>query len=80
MTRHRDRVGITRIEKRCPTCLNSRYRGQLWIRGDYVECPDCEGSGIFVVYRQPVAPPGARIFLPGETYPGTIIRVELESI
>lgn len=76
----REIVGHTRREKRCPLCRRSRYRGKLWIGGkDYVDCPDCEGSGTFVVYRQPIAPPGARVFLPGQTYPGTIIPVELES-
>jgi hypothetical protein len=80
-SRHRDRAGITRTEKPCPLCLESRYRGQLWLRGnDYVECPDCKGSGTFVVYKQMLPPPPSRIFLLGEQAPGEIIPVELESV
>ena len=60
----RGRAGITRVEKRCPLCIRSLKRGLLWIGGgDYAECPDCEGTGIFVSYRERMPPPPTRVFL-----------------
>ena len=54
-----------RKEARCPTCLHSLRRGLLWLRGkDYVECPDCGGTGTFVMYEQLVTP-GRSILVPG---------------
>ncbi len=39
-----------RITTRCPTC---RGRKLLWLGGkDYVECPDCDGTGTFILYEE----------------------------
>jgi len=72
--------GTTLVAKRCPTCRRSRYRGILWLNGIEIRCPDCNGTGTLRFHRESVAPPGVKIFMPGQTYPGTIIPVELESV
>jgi DNA-directed RNA polymerase subunit RPC12/RpoP len=52
-----------RLRGRCPTCQHSQKPGYLWLRGaDYLECPDCGGTGRFVMYEQRVTPP-TRVFL-----------------
>lgn len=57
-----------RVEQRCPTCAGSLRKGLLWLGGrDYVECPDCEGSGTFVMYEQRVPPPPTRVFVAAPT-------------
>lgn len=56
--------GTSRREQPCPTCSRSLRRGLLWLRGsDYVECPDCEGTGVWRYYEQRVVPPPTRVFL-----------------
>jgi hypothetical protein len=81
MSVHRDRAGITRIDKPCPTCLHSHYPGRLWLCGDdYIVCPECDGTRIFTLYRERLTPPPTRVFLLGEQMPGTIIPVRLESV
>ena len=60
MTARRNVRGTTLVAKRCPTCRSSRYRGQLYVgQGgvDYIECPDCQGSGTFRFHRESIAPP-----------------------
>lgn len=47
-----------RKEMPCPRCQRSARRGLLWLGGkDYVECPDCGGTGTFVIYEHRVTPP-----------------------
>jgi len=37
----------------------------LWLSGsDYLECPDCNGTGTFVMYEQRIMP-GKSILVPG---------------
>lgn len=53
-----------KIKRRCPTCIRSLRPGYLWLRGnDYVQCPDCEGTAVFIYYEDRIAPPPTRIFL-----------------
>lgn len=41
----------------CPTCKGSQKKGHLWLTGkDYVVCPDCEGSQVFVCYEERITP------------------------
>jgi endogenous inhibitor of DNA gyrase (YacG/DUF329 family) len=55
-----------KIARPCPTCRTSLRRGLLWLRGrDYLECPECQGTGIFVMYEQRVMPK-TRILVPGQ--------------
>lgn len=54
-----------RKESPCPTCRTSVRKGLLWLRGtDYLECPDCQGTGTFVCYERLVVPPRS-ILVPG---------------
>jgi DNA-directed RNA polymerase subunit RPC12/RpoP len=54
-----------RIATRCPTCKNSLKKGHLWLGGgDYLECPDCGGTTIFVMFEQRITP-GKSILMPG---------------
>lgn len=47
-----------RIERWCPTCAPSSRRGLLWMGGgDYLRCPDCNGTGTFTMYEQLKTPP-----------------------
>jgi len=49
----------------CPTCCESVKKGHLWLSGnDYLECPDCGGTGIFTFYEQRITP-GRSILVPG---------------
>lgn len=53
-----------RIVVPCQRCAPSLKPGHLWLGGrDYVECPDCEGAGLFKFYEERTAPPPARVFL-----------------
>ena len=37
----------------------------LWLSGDdYLECPDCGGTGTFILYEQRIIP-GTSILVPG---------------
>ncbi len=55
-----------KLELRCPTCARSTRPGLLWLGGgDWVECPDCEGTTVFVMHEERVPPPPSRVFLPG---------------
>jgi hypothetical protein len=37
----------------------------LWLGGtDYLECPDCGGTGVFTLYEQ-ITVPGRSILVPG---------------
>lgn len=48
----------------CATCRDSLHKGKLWLGGkDYVDCPDCEGTGVFKFYEERVQPPPTRVFL-----------------
>jgi len=56
---------MPKLESPCPTCYYSDKKGQLWLSGkDYLECPDCEGTGIFILYEQRVQPK-RHILVPG---------------
>jgi hypothetical protein len=47
-----------RREQPCVTCQTSTRRGLLWLGGgDYLTCPDCDGTGTLVVYEKKVEPP-----------------------
>ena len=47
-----------RKEAPCVTCRESLRRGLLWMGGgDYLECPDCGGTGTLVLYEKKVEPP-----------------------
>lgn len=60
---------MARIERRCPTCQGRKL---LWLGGgDYVECPDCDGSGVFVLYEQRISP--KTIILPAASQPQPLI-------
>ena len=48
---------MTRHETPCPTCWTSPRRGYLALGPDWLECPDCEGTGTFVCYEQRITPP-----------------------
>jgi hypothetical protein len=49
---------------RCSLCAGSMKKGQLWMGGrDYMDCPDCEGTGIFKYHEERVQPPPTRVFL-----------------
>jgi hypothetical protein len=63
-----------RIDKPCPTCRRSLRKGHLWLGGkDYLECPDCGGTGNFVMYEQAITPP-KHIAVNGlKPHPDTII-------
>jgi len=42
----------------CPTCRSSSKKGHLWLGGkDYVECPDCNATGEFVMYERRISSP-----------------------
>lgn len=54
-----------RKDSPCPTCRTSRRKGMLWLSGkDYLECPDCGGTGTFTMYEHLVTP-GRSILVPG---------------
>lgn len=68
-----------RHEGPCPTCLRSLRKGLLWLSGnDYVECPDCGGTGIFVCYEQRITP-GRSILVPGQrdTLPAVAVAAKV---
>lgn len=59
-----------RKESRCPSCLGEKLipldrPARQCIRkglargtcGDWLECPDCGGTGTFVMYEQRITPP-----------------------
>jgi hypothetical protein len=49
---------MPKIATRCPTCRHTeKGPGLLWLGGsDYVECPDCAGTGTFVMYERRITP------------------------
>lgn len=47
---------MTKHETPCPTCLGSPRKGFLPLGTDWLECIDCDGTGIFVCYEQLVTP------------------------
>ena len=57
-----------KISGPCPTCRQSSRRGLLWLGGgDWLECPDCDGSGLFTCHEQRVAPVNRTISVGGLT-------------
>jgi DnaJ-class molecular chaperone len=53
-----------------PICTTCKGRKLLWLGGkDYVECPDCEGTGSILMYEEKKPPPPTRVFMPGVKSP-----------
>lgn len=48
---------------RCDVCARSTERGWLWLRGDWVQCPQCEGKG-FINGLETKVEPTRKIFIP----------------
>lgn len=49
----------------CPTCAHSLKKGWLWLRGsDYVECPNCLGSGEMQMTEHRVKAKVQEIYVP----------------
>jgi hypothetical protein len=51
-------------ESRCPTCLTSPRIGLLPVGTDWLECPDCDATGVFVCYEHLITP-ARHILMPG---------------
>lgn len=42
-----------KVEAQCTLCANSTRKGLLWLGGgDWLECPDCNGTGIEKGYAE----------------------------
>jgi hypothetical protein len=55
---------MNKIKIRCGLC---NARGRLWLRGgDYLECPDCLGSGKVPVVEERYRPRERTVFIPGQ--------------
>jgi len=55
-----------RVETRCATCIGSLRPGLLWLGGDdYLECPDCNATGLVEVVEERFAPVERTISIPG---------------
>lgn len=60
--------GMVKIDAKCVLCRESLKPGYLWIGGkDYLECPDCNGTGRFLMIEERIQPPPTRVFLAGLT-------------
>lgn len=58
-------VKETHVRRSCRTCNGGRHRGLLWLGGrDYVECPDCNGTGIFELVERLDVPTRHSIIIP----------------
>lgn len=62
----------TRKFIKCDICAPSTRPGLLWMRGsDWVECPQCQGTGKIEIIKRESWPTG-KIFIPGYTHGATI--------
>lgn len=58
------------LHERCPTCRDSTRRGLIKLAaggrdGDWVECPDCGGTGIFEMVERLFVPTSTSVLVPG---------------
>ena len=54
------------VESRCPVCAGSTRKGLLWLGGgDWLECPDCGGSGVFSLIEERFTPRTRTVLVPG---------------
>ncbi len=46
-----------KLEAPCTTCIGTSRRGLLWLGGsDYLECPDCGGTGVMQMIAERFTP------------------------
>jgi hypothetical protein len=54
------------MKVQCQTCIGSTRQGLLWLSGDdWLECPDCQASGLVEVIEERFAPVERTISIPG---------------
>ncbi len=52
-----------KVEAQCGLC---ETRGRLWLGGrDYLECPDCLGTGKVLIVEERYTPKERTVFVPG---------------
>lgn len=53
-------------EQHCDLCSKSSRKGLLWLGGgDWVECPDCGGTGVDVAYADYFTPKERTVSIAG---------------